>query len=127
MFIRFVPITEVAESEYHWSLFGAIGHLQDSGDVADDARARLSEIDAWFKGHLPEPYRLSRSSKPHANDNAVCWFKASAHECIGKLREAVSILDEYDITVQMLTTDKPGYIVYEDKFQIAAVPFRHDR
>ena len=60
------------------------------------------------------------------NDDAVCWFKSTAHECIAKLRDAVSILEQYDIAIQMLTTDKPGYIVYEDEFQVAAVPFRRE-
>jgi hypothetical protein len=26
----------------------------------------------------------------------------------------------------MLTTDRPGYIVYEDDFQVAAEPFRSE-
>lgn len=124
MFIRFVPMTEVAESEYNWSLFGAIGHLLDSDDVPVYSRSQLSEIDSWFRDHLSKPSRLSRSTKPNSNDDAVCWFKATAHECIGRLREAVSILELHDIRIQMLTTNKPGYIVYEDDYQVAAVPFR---
>ena len=123
MFVRFVPVAEVADSDYEWSLFGAIGHPLDSGGLADYNRSRLHDIDNWFENHLRKPSRLSRSSKPRSNEDAVCWFKSTAHKCIANIHEAVSILEQYNIKIQMVTY-KPGYIVYEDEYQIAAVPFR---
>ena len=124
MYVRFVPLTEIPESEYEWSLFGAIAHASELADVDGYDRSRLEEIETWFRKNLGHPTRLSRSRKPHSLNEAVCWFKSSASECIDWVREAVAILERYEIRLQMLTTHQPGYIIYEDEYQIAAVPFR---
>jgi len=39
------------------------------------------------------------------------------------MQEMVAVLKRHDVPVQMIKTAKPGYIVYEDEFQIVAVPF----
>ena len=33
------------------------------------------------------------------------------------------LLDAYGVTVDMITSRRPGYTVYEDEYQIAAYPF----
>jgi len=49
----------------------------------------------------------------------------SATEHISHIRDrdVVGILENHGINVQMLTTDRVGYVVYEDEFQIVAEPF----
>jgi hypothetical protein len=39
------------------------------------------------------------------------------------MREIVGILDAHGISVEVLHTARPGYVVYEDKYQVAAEPF----
>ncbi|HZS57690.1 MAG TPA: hypothetical protein VFA43_00370 [Gemmatimonadaceae bacterium] len=39
------------------------------------------------------------------------------------MRQLVTLLEHKDVAVEELRTDKPGYIVYEDEHQVAAVPF----
>jgi hypothetical protein len=39
------------------------------------------------------------------------------------MREMVALLKHHDVPVQMIKAARPGYIVYEDNFQIVAVPF----
>ncbi len=34
-----------------------------------------------------------------------------------------AMLQAHDILTEMIVTDRPGYIVYEDDFQIVAEPF----
>ena len=51
------------------------------------------------------------------------WFKASAKDHIDKIREIIAVLENYDVSVRMIKTERPGYVVYEDQFQIVAVPF----
>jgi hypothetical protein len=70
---------------------------------------------------------LKRSSRAGAPNKAVTWLKASATEHVSRLRELVSLLEHKDVAVQELRTDKPGYIVYEDDFQIAAEPFEGEK
>jgi len=53
----------------------------------------------------------------------VCWFKPSATNHIAKVREISFILEENGVLVRVLKTHKPGYIVYEDHYQVVAEPF----
>jgi len=41
--------------------------------------------------------------------------------------EIVQILEAHGIVIDVIRTDRPGYIVYEDEFQIAAEPFKDTR
>jgi len=124
MYLRFVPETDDPNSEYVWSFFGALGHLMETGTLSDYERQRLSELDEWFNVNLKEPTRLARSPRYDAEKKAICWFKADAHECINNLREVATILDGHDLPIRMIKSQKPGYIVYEDPYQVAAVPYR---
>jgi len=36
----------------------------------------------------------------------------------------VRILERHGIYVKMIRTDKPGYVIYEDDWQLVAEPFR---
>lgn len=35
-----------------------------------------------------------------------------------------SILEAYGLLTEMIKTDRPGYVVYEDEHQVTAFPFR---
>ena len=39
------------------------------------------------------------------------------------MREYQRVLEAYDIRLEMLRTERPGYIVYEDDHQVVAYPF----
>lgn len=39
------------------------------------------------------------------------------------MREMVLLLEHHDVPIRMVKTTRPGYVVYEDEFQIVAVPF----
>jgi hypothetical protein len=39
------------------------------------------------------------------------------------MREMAFLLEHHDVPVRMIKTARPGYVVYEDEFQIVAVPF----
>jgi hypothetical protein len=39
------------------------------------------------------------------------------------MRELAAFLDNKDVHVEELMTERPGYTVYEDEHQVAAVPF----
>ena len=65
----------------------------------------------------------SKSKKHDKQRKAISWFKESAKEHIQNIREIAVILENHGISVSMITTDRPGYIVYEDEYQITAEPF----
>jgi len=39
------------------------------------------------------------------------------------MREIIRLLESHGISVRMIKTDRPGYVVYEDDHQIVAEPF----
>lgn len=39
------------------------------------------------------------------------------------MRELAAVLHSYGIPVETITTTRPGYITYEDDYQIVAEPF----
>ena len=57
----------------------------------------------------------------------MCWFKPAAREHILRIRDIVAILENHGVTTKMLVTRRPGYVVYEDEHQVAAIPFRRKR
>jgi hypothetical protein len=81
----------------------------------------------WFNHHLPFPNRFSRSGRRDACGKGICWFRDSAARYIREVRELAVMLEKHGVAVEMLRTSKPGYIVYEDSYQIVAVPFRETR
>jgi hypothetical protein len=45
-------------------------------------------------------------------------------EHLGKIRELVALLERCGVSIRRLWTKRPGYVVYEDSFQVTAIPFR---
>lgn len=126
MFVRFVVHHRHAETDMPMGIFEAVELLPRVGRLPDWDERRLDEISEWFGVHLPQPKRVARSARPHGKHRALSWFKASAREHIAQARELASVLEGHDILTEMLQTDRPGYIVYEDEFQVLAEPFRSE-
>jgi hypothetical protein len=51
-------------------------------------------------------------------------LKADAAEHAARLRALTVLLQRHGFVTQVLWTRRPGYVVYEDEYQVAAVPFR---
>jgi hypothetical protein len=123
MFIRFVVSMLDLRSGRRQGLFQAAADLRDTHALRDHEESRFQEIRDWFNKHLEKPSRMSLSPRPHAKDQALSWFKDTATEHISQMRAFAAILELHDIQVEIIKTDRPGYIFYEDDFQVAAYPF----
>jgi hypothetical protein len=124
MFVRFVVRKRDYDSLVEQGLIHAAGELRYMGRLAEHEVALVREVFRWFYHNLPAPPRLARSRKPHALNRAICWFKPTAKECIAQMQPLVAVLEEHGYHTERLTTDRPGYVVYEDKYQVAAEVFR---
>ena len=124
MFVRFVVAKRHADTNEPMGIFEAVDLLPRKGLVAGWHENRLSELTQWFRAHLPYPDRVARSARPNATHRALSWFKASATEHIAQARELAAVLEANVIRTEMLTVARPGYIVYEDEYQVLAEPFR---
>jgi hypothetical protein len=122
-FIRFVIPQNDKDSGRRQGLFQAISDLEHEGVLLSHEQATYDQIYEWFRKHLRRPSRLARASKAHAKNMALSWFKGSAAEHIRKMHEISEILRAHGVTVDVIRTDRPGYVVYEDAYQVAAEPF----
>jgi hypothetical protein len=123
MLVRFVIHRRDPNSGRRQGLFQAAKALRDSGLLSAKDDDALEDIWGWFNRHLERPARLALSSRPHSKAQALSWFRDSATNHIAKMRSFAEILERYGIAVQMVRTNRPGYVLYEDEFQIAAYPF----
>ncbi len=83
----------------------------------------MDELRCWFNENLNKPTRFRRSRKPRGCDRGVCWFKSTATQHIAKMYEMRCVLERNDSYVRVITARRPGYIVYEDEYQVVAEPF----
>jgi hypothetical protein len=120
MFVRYVTLNKDECSHCLKGVFQVAYQLR----YQEPLRQELGVLLRWFESRLPIPGRFYRPGGSQAGRQAICWFKVEAVEHLGKMRELVSLLEQNGVTTRKLRTQRPGYVVYEDAFQVAAVPFR---
>lgn len=127
MFIRFVIHDLDVDSGRRQGLFQALDNLNLSGQLtAADQHAYFVAWD-WFRANLKTPDSFARASRPHAKKVALSWFKATASEHIRQMYGMAEVLKSHEVSVEVLRSNRPGYVVYEDKHQVAAEPFTDTR
>jgi len=45
-------------------------------------------------------------------------------EHLARMRELIAVLENHEVPVRIIKTTRPGYVVYEDEFQVVSEPFR---
>ena len=126
-YVRFVTLTIDEASGRRRGVFQAMFDLIDERELSDHEMDEVQALRKWFNKHLAKPDRFARSPKRHAAPKAISWYKTSAMEYISRMHAICRILNEHGIVTEMITSTRPGYVVFEDKHQIAAVPFSETR
>lgn len=130
--IRFVGDTIDANSGQPIGIFQIAARLKRSGTLSPEPAATLLADLRWFSLHLTVPRRFSHhrdgqrrsaSGQWVRTPIAISWFKPTAVEHLKKIRELARIIESSGQTIHELRTVKPGYITYEDAYQVVAVPF----
>ncbi len=128
MYVRF-DANYKTDKQQVLGIFNIVGYLYKNyfvGVNADtDDEQRLIELTTWFSENLELPSKVRRSKNQNTPPTAIAWFKDTAHEHIRNLREISNIVRRYGVIVDFVRTDKPGYILYEDEFQVFAEPFKN--
>lgn len=122
-YIRFSTFKNDDLSHRPQGIFQALFELKDEGHMQEHHLIHFENIVAWFNQNLEKPTQFSKSRKKHAQFSGICWYKSSANIHINKMYELVQILKEHFIECDIIQTNKPGYIVYDDDYQIVAEPF----
>ena len=128
--VRFVLRRRHPETGVPEGLFSAAYALCDAPSTPKHERERLYQVLSWFETNLPIPARFNRSKSKGAyrrNTKGIAWIKADANSHIAMMRELASVLSDHGHTIDQLQTTRPGYIVYEDEFQVIAEPFADSR
>jgi hypothetical protein len=124
MLIRFVVRKRDSDSHVEQGLIHAAEDLRCQGCLTDEEQVRVQELLRWFNRNLPVPVRFARSRRPNACKRAISWFKPTASECLDRMQTLADVLHRHGCEVERLTTDRPGYVVYEDDYQVVAEVFR---
>jgi hypothetical protein len=126
-YLRFVTERVDGSSGKRQGIFQAAAELVEGRELRDYERAELEGVQWWFGVHLGVPDRFSRSRRSGAARRAICWFRSGARRLISRMHLMCWILNEHGLCTEMITTRRPGYVVFEDENQVAAVPFRETR
>lgn len=125
MYLRFVVAEIHPDSAKELGVFHALLDLRERGELAPYEEEQHDHIRKWFNDYLEKPTRFTASKPPfyRKKSKAISWFKDTAHEHLARIRLLVAILQNHNVPVRMLQTERVGYVVYEDAYQIVAEPF----
>jgi hypothetical protein len=122
-YIRFVVAKRDDDSDQKSGIITALYEMEHAGQLASYEIDWFYTIEGWLNKHLKRPDRFAWSSRPNAPRRAISWLKMSANEHVARMRELAILLKHKDVDVEEIRTNKPGYVVYEDEFQVTAIPF----
>jgi hypothetical protein len=125
-YVRFVLGHDHPDSGARAGLFTIAYALKRNQATPAYQVARLAAVLDWFNDNLDRPKRFSRSTSKAAAWRAtrgVSWFKASACEHIAKMHEMAEIIEDLGHYTDVVKCARPGFIVYEDEFQIVTELF----
>jgi hypothetical protein len=122
-YLRFVVSQRDERSDQQAGIVSVLYEMEKAGELADHELEWFVTVERWFDENLKRPGRFAWSSRPNAPRRAITWLKMSADEHVARMRELASLLRHKDVEVEELRTEKPGYVVYEDDFQVTAIPF----
>ena len=115
-YIRFVVGHKDEDSHVERGIFQAAALALEWQQITGSDADELNEVRAWFSENLKKPASFGRDTLRLG----ICWFKTGATEHISRIWEMVNILERNGIYVKKIKTDKPGYMIYEDEWQLVA-------
>ncbi|CAM3069653.1 hypothetical protein [Rariglobus hedericola] len=102
-----------------YGIFISVWHLIRDKKVTAEEEAAYWKARAWFETHLIIP-PFYKEGNP---DRALTWFKATAMDChiVQELKFYRDLAQKYGVQIDLVSTDAPGEIIYEDDYQIGAL------
>ncbi len=119
-YVRFVVGHKDEDSHVEQGIFHAAAQALERQNITGPDADELNGLRAWFSESLKRPTSFGRDKLRLG----ICWFKTGATEHISRIWEMANILERNGIYVKKIRTDRPGYVTYEDEWQLVAEPFR---
>jgi hypothetical protein len=129
MLLRFVLPRSHPDTGVEEGIFGAAYDLREGTRISISDRQSLEGLLAWLDANLAKPQRFNSSKSKgyyRRRTGGISWLKPTATEHIAKMRQLIAIIERNGYQVSQITTDRPGYVVFEDDHQVVAEPFRGD-
>lgn len=123
MSLRFVVPSACQESRRKQGLLTFAHDFRDDGSLEDGAYRELSAQLLWFNEHLRIPSEL----REHGTDRALSWFKPHAKKPLERMWSLAWWLEGQGQRFEVLKTQDPGQVLYQDKWQVVAWPPRNKR
>ena len=101
-----------------YGIFIAVWHLIRDKQVTPADEAEYWEQRRWFEANLPIPPFYAEGNPLRA----IAWFKDSTLQdpVLDRLSFYRDLAARHGLNITLETTNQPGTIIYEDRFQIAA-------
>ena len=127
-FVRFVvPDVVHAESRMAIGVIALAYDLRDARETRAEVKAALQQALRWFETKLAVPDRFNRTSSKgwyRRKTRGISWLRSSATEHVAAMRRLGELVSACGYRVAEISTDRVGYVIYEDDAQVVAEPFR---
>ena len=120
MFVRFVVGTTSENPYWLDGVFEPAARLRDDRSLGEDRTERLAALLDWFNQCLPVPPFQQIRAKSRWSPRVVCWYWGTRNVAVKIMWPMVKLLEEGGLPVRLITTARPGRILYEDSYQIVA-------
>ncbi len=127
MYLRFITQFINEDQEVETGIFHALRFICEHTLTLEEDKLKLKNLNGWFNANLDKPNKFSNASRNHPEPISLSWFKDTANEHISKAYEFIEILEKYHLIVEKVTSKNHGYIIYEDDYQVSAIPFKTDK
>ena len=102
--------------------YNAALYLNEFGILSEEKKKKLENNLKWIDSNLNKRPDFNQNQDELSLDIPMTWLKGNASEHIIRMNEIKDIMEENDILVEVLETDDLGTILYEDEFQVVALP-----
>lgn len=124
MYLRFVIAEIDSRSQSLKGIFTVGYDLLRDRELEIYEEEEIKTLLAYFQKMLPIPTKFSRKKKkPDEDTRGISWIKSENTELVTKLYELKNIVERHGYFVETIKSKTPGYVVYEDEFQVVAEPF----
>ncbi len=124
-YVRFVCFRIVAgKRRTRLGIFQAIQFAEDNDASPSWSLNEIRDLSEWFRHNLPAPPMAGRNHAPDQN-SPISWYKSAAKDHIHRSYQLKDALKACGVHIDVITTSSPGFITYEDEYQIFATPHGH--
>ncbi len=124
MFIRFITEENDSRTGKPKGICTLAYELIENGELYVEDEKSLKKCLLWVEKNVPIPTRFSRANNEYRkNTGGLSWLKPEADEAVSRFWKVKNTIDIAGYSTKVVKTKNPGKMVYEDSFQIVAIPF----